>query len=198
MTRVAAAANADGRTEVFYIRSDSALYHNWQTAPNGNWLAAGSPLPGFAKALAVGQNQDGRLELFHIGTNNALYHNWQGTPNGLWGAGGPLQGFGQAMAVGLNAGLPGLPGPQDGRLEVFYIGTDNALYHNWQTAPNGTSGWASQAALGGFAKALAVGENEDGRLEVFYIGTDNALYHNWQTLAGGWSGEVRLGGVRKR
>jgi len=36
MTRVAAAANADGRTEVFDIRSDSALYHNWQT-PAGGW-----------------------------------------------------------------------------------------------------------------------------------------------------------------
>ena len=96
MTRVAAAANADGRTEVFYIRSDSALYHNWQTPAEG-WVGEvplGAALP-FAKALAVGQNQDGRLELFHIGTNNALYHNWQGTPNGLWGAGGRCRDSGR-------------------------------------------------------------------------------------------------------
>lgn len=28
---------------------------------------------------------------------------------------------------------------QDGRLEVFIIGADHALWHNWQTIPNG--GW---------------------------------------------------------
>ena len=26
---------------------------------------------------------------------------------------------------------------QDGRIEVFYIGLNDVIYHNWQTAPNG-------------------------------------------------------------
>jgi len=31
---------------------------------------------------------------------------------------------------------------QDGRLEVFGVGRDKSLWHNWQTAPNnGWSGW---------------------------------------------------------
>jgi len=25
----------------------------------------------------------------------------------------------------------------DGRIEVFYMGTDGVLYHNWQLVPNG-------------------------------------------------------------
>ena len=35
----------------------------------------------------------------------------------------------------------------DGRLEVFARGTDNALWHIWQTAPN--NGWSGWASLGG-------------------------------------------------
>ena len=34
---------------------------------------------------------------------------------------------------------------KDGRLEAFALGTDNALWHTWQVAPNdGWSGWASR------------------------------------------------------
>ena len=35
----------------------------------------------------------------------------------------------------------------DGRLEVFVRGTDDALWHMWQTAPN--NGWSGWASLGG-------------------------------------------------
>ncbi|MEW2401774.1 hypothetical protein [Streptomyces sp. NPDC046862] len=35
----------------------------------------------------------------------------------------------------------------DGRLEVFARGTDGALWHTWQTRPNG--GWGGWATLGG-------------------------------------------------
>ena len=40
----------------------------------------------------------------------------------------------------------------DGRLEVFARGTDNALWHKWQTAPN--SGWSGWGTLGGVLVAL--------------------------------------------
>jgi hypothetical protein len=84
---------------------------------------------------------------------------------------------------------------EDGRLEVFARGTDNALWNQWQTAAgNGWSGWNS---LGGvLTSAPVVAANEDGRLEVFARGTDNALWNQWQTAAGnGWSGWNSLGGV---
>jgi acylphosphatase len=83
----------------------------------------------------------------------------------------------------------------DGRLEVFATGTDNALWHIWQTAPN--NGWSSWASLGGvLTSSRAVGRNADGRLEVFVRGTDDALWHKWQLTPGGaWSGWTSLGGV---
>ncbi len=80
-----------------------------------------------------------------------------------------------------------------GRLEVFYVGTDNALYHNWQD-PSGRGGWRGEASLGGSAKQITVGQNSNGSLEAFYVGTNDALYHNWQDPngLGGWHGEESL------
>ena len=83
----------------------------------------------------------------------------------------------------------------DGRLEVFACGTDNALWHIWQTAPN--NGWSGWASLGGVITTdPEVTRNADGRLEVFARGADNALWHIWQTAPNnGWSGWASLGGV---
>jgi C1A family cysteine protease len=89
---------------------------------------------------------------------------------------------------------PAVAQNHDGRLEVFARGTDNALWHNWQTSAGG--GWSGWASLGGQITTNPAGSrNADGRLEVFARGTDNALWHNWQTSAGGgWSGWASLGG----
>ena len=69
----------------------------------------------------------------------------------------------------------------DGRLQVFMIGTDNALYYKTQTAADSSSTlMSSWTSLGGAIRAdtsPAVARNNDGRLQVFMIGTDNALYY---------------------
>lgn len=83
-TQVAVGQNQDGRLEIFYVGTNSKLYHNWQTLPNGNWRGE-TPFPGdSAKQVAVGKNADGRLEIFYVGTNSKLYHDWQLVPNGNW------------------------------------------------------------------------------------------------------------------
>ncbi|MDQ1285490.1 MAG: family serine peptidase, partial [Thermodesulfobacteriota bacterium] len=80
-----------------------------------------------------------------------------------------------------------------GRLEVFARGSDKALWHMWQTAPN--NGWSGWASLGGWIDRLQIGQNADGRLEVFARGSDGALWHMWQTApSNGWSGWASLGG----
>ena len=86
----------------------------------------------------------------------------------------------------------------DGRLEVFNIATDGAVWDIWQTAPN--NGWSTFLNLGGVVKQLVTGLNADGRLEVFGIGSDNAAWHNWQTAphAGPWSGWKTMGGYVKQ
>jgi acylphosphatase len=102
--------------------------------------------------------------------------------------------YGEPIAVVL-AGCSAVASNRDGRLEVFGIGTDHALWHDWQVKAGGTwSGWNS---LGGVLTSdPTLGRNADGRLEAFVRGTDDALWHNWQTSAGGgWSGWASLGGA---
>jgi hypothetical protein len=97
----------------------------------------------------------------------------------------PLGGSANQVVAGANA---------DGRLELFYVGTNNYLYHTWQTAPNGLF-WAGQVHFAdNSAQQIAVGRNADGRLEIFYVGTNNNLYHNWQTAPNSdiWAGETRF------
>jgi hypothetical protein len=85
----------------------------------------------------------------------------------------------------------------DGRLEVFGVGGNRAVWHNWQENPH-AGPWSGWASLGGVVTSDPVTvDNSDGRLELFARGTDNALWHNWQTAphAGPWSGWASLGGI---
>jgi uncharacterized delta-60 repeat protein len=105
------------------------------------------------------------------------------TPQPYWES---LEGGGFDVVVGRN---------QDGRLELFVRGFDNALYHKSQLAPN-SSAWGSWDTLGGGMDRIAVANNADGRLEVFVRGNDGALWHRSQVApnSGNWSGWSSLGG----
>lgn len=68
----------------------------------------------------------------------------------------------------------------NGRLKVFIVGTNNALYYKSQTAA-GSSSWSGWTSLGGGINdnttSPAMTVNGDGRLRVFVIGTNNQVYH---------------------
>ena len=84
----------------------------------------------------------------------------------------------------------------DGRLQLFYKGSDNGILYSVQNAPN-SNAWSSHVYLGGVKTSNPVAiPNADGRLEIFAKGTDNAIYHRWQLSPGGfvWSNWVSLGG----
>jgi hypothetical protein len=103
-------------------------------------------------------------------------------------AGKPVGTFLNADAAVRQAAASGV-----GRMEVFARGSDGALWHKWQTAPN--NGWSGWASLGGWIDLLTVGRNADGRLEIFARGHDGAVWHIWQTAPNnGWSNWSSLGG----
>ena len=197
--------NQDGRLQVFATNYDGTeweVYHIWQdpNSPNNGWSQWESlqtlPVvePGKASPPVVKANNDGRLEVFLTTGVGTLWHRWQLFPsqdvwNNEWiSLGKPIGNPDEASfaypAIGIN---------QDGRLEAFITGSDNALWHIWQD-PNGpNNGWSNWASLGippnltSVGYLPSVGVNADGRLEAFTSGSDNALWHAWQTIPdGGW------------
>ena len=170
---VAVGQNADSRLELFYTGTDQHLYHRWQMSPGGNWTDQ-TPFSGdSANVIAVVLNPNRCLELFYIGTDQHLYHRWQTSPNGGpsnndWTGETPFSDdSANVIAVGQNA---------DGRLELFYIGTDDRFYHRWQLSPGGgpsKNDWSGEFSLPGAIAGVEIsiagsGQNADGRLEFFF------------------------------
>ena len=86
-------------------------------------------------------------------------------------------------AIGTNA---------DGRLELFMVGSDHALYQSWQLVPNGGwSGFIKDAVNAGGTPSVA--RNRDGRMEAFVIGSDGLVRNSWQLSPNSqWSGFTPL------
>ncbi len=188
-------SNPHGRLEVFAKGTDGALWHIYQTAPNGtwsSWASLGKPPTTSSTSLGSSTNADGRMEVFTVGEDGGLWHIWQYTPGGSWSGwnslGKPASGLGAFMPLTVSRNF-------DGRLEVFVKGSDGAFYHVWQHTPGGSwGGWfdfgSPPAAPTDFG---AVAPNKDGRLD-FLVSAANGLWHTWQITPGGpWGGWFSLG-----
>ena len=64
----------------------------------------------------------------------------------------------------------------EGRLDIFGVGTDSAMWHRWWDG----SAWGGWESLGGVLEsppdATAWAAN---RLDIFAMSTDSALWHRW-------------------
>ncbi|WP_160164529.1 CHAP domain-containing protein [Pedosphaera parvula] len=195
------ARTSDGRLELFAVDLSGNMTHNYQTSPGGSW--AGWTLLGTASNLfatnsfpAVGVNADGRLELFAVASSGVINHIWQKVAGSSaatnWSS---FTAFSSSVSPTAKLAVGNWA---NGVQDLFVIGTDGVLYHNYQTAPN--SGWAGFVSLGGSWQQdgdIAVGRENDGRVEVFVIGNTGNLYHNWETAANGtsWNGWANIGGA---
>jgi hypothetical protein len=199
-----AAANSDGRLEVFGINRNGDAFHLWQDAASFNgWTQVQAfPQPSTAIfTIRVAQNApDARgfaaLEVFATTNAGSVIHAWQTGPSAPFSNWATLVPSCRCeIAVARNG---------DGRLELFYTGPQATpdVFHLWQTAPN--SGWSAVASLGhsGIATDVSVGQNGDGRLEVFVTAwngnhtANDHIDHAWQVAPGaGWSSWFSLGGT---
>jgi hypothetical protein len=110
------------------------------------------------------------LHAFAVGQDHALWHLTRNS--GVWSM---PESLGKDVV-----GPPAVCSRGGGRIDVFVVGTDGALYHKWW---DGTSWGPSQLTserLGGVivGQPSAVAWGPD-RLDVFVVGTDGALYHKW-------------------
>ncbi|MDB6020774.1 MAG: hypothetical protein JWQ04_631 [Pedosphaera sp.] len=194
-----AARTSDGRMEVFAVGKSGNLYHDYQNSPSGSWsgwIAMGTSGNVWPQNCipSVGVNPDGRLEVFIVGTDGTVNHIWQkvagssATTN--WST------FGQFSSHISTTAKLAVGNWANGNLDVFAIGTDGVLYHNYV----GSSGWTGFQSLGGSwsqGADIAVSKEKDGREEVFVVGSTGNLYNNWQTTINGttWNGWHDLSGA---
>jgi predicted acylesterase/phospholipase RssA len=141
----------NGLLMIFALGSDSVLYIKSQLRADSpynvedmsqwtEWEHRGGII---TSNLAVTRNLDSRLEVIVRGNSNDLWTKWQ-TGDSVWNEGyGPL---GQPQGVYFVAD-PVAAINADGRIEVFAVGNDLALWHKYQTAPS--NGWSDWMSLGG-------------------------------------------------
>ena len=191
----------DQRLEVFVGGGD--LTHKWQVAINNGWSAwvnSGSP-PAINPPLdpAIGApttalcRRDDCLYVFATdeSARSGLWYIHQPVPND--------DGFSGWISLG-NPTTTTIVGPSgvaynDGLIQVFAVGGDNALWGIQQVQVQQPrrhlewSGWSSYGIAGnGFSDRPDIGFSDDGRNELFVVGRDGSLYHIWQTVfLGGWS-----------
>ena len=125
-----------------------------------------------------------------LGDDGALWHMWQTAPKNGWS---------QWVSHGAPPGLllnsaPSVAAGEDGRLDVFIVSQEAALWHIGKTAANsGWSDWVSHGSpsgvLFGSDSTPVVASSADGHLELFVVGNDGRLWQMRQTAPnGGWSG----------
>lgn len=189
-----AAVQAFGGIDAAFVISAGTLHERagglgWQPYP-GPVLAAGP---------TVGLAADGRVEVFALGVAGNLWHAWQISPGGPWSE---WVSHGHPDGTGLELLPPALGASTDGRLELFAVGSDAAV---WQlrpsaSAPGNRSAWRSHGhparlplgARSGLPDSPVLAMAADGRLELFLSGPEGAVYHARQTATGtgtgtGWS-----------
>jgi hypothetical protein len=191
--------NSSGMIDLFGEWNYHSIYHYHQTSLTSWSLETlGGQL--FSDPSPV-SNSDGTFEVFAIGAHQDIWHVKQVSPGGSWGQWSNLGGLSYHDTGSLPSRAPyGYIHPMavknpDGRLEVFILGIDRAMWHIKQTTPGGSWGaWQSLGGSGLFWPTVAM--NINGTLEIFADGMDNAVWHIQQTTAGGsWGPWKSLGGT---
>lgn len=194
---MALAGNIENARLMVFARPQGETHdiaHIEQVAPNGDWSRARWRPVGVAydefcahpdvggRVVVVGSAADDDISF--VSESHERATSKFSKPRSLGGG-----TFGD-LAVARNA---------DGRMEVFAVGPDHGLWHNWETSPAhvpSATEWSGWHALGGTASGLHADEQADGRLVVFARGGDSRLYRIEQRAAkaGRWSPWTLMGG----
>jgi hypothetical protein len=159
--------------------------HEWQRNPSGLWTTVSPLNVGGAHAVASVQAADGTLHVFHIGDNSDIWHSQQVTAGGGWVGPVPLN-VGPASAIAAVTHVPSAGAPA-GFIEVFHIGQDHQIYHEWQTSPSSFTGPIRQFAQEAPALDLAAGLDSDGSIELFYIDAWGGYIQRAREQTASWS-----------
>lgn len=170
-----------GPSGVVYVKGSDAL----EDPPTIN--------PGAASALLL--DASGRLNFFCLDGDGAVWTIRQRIVGGSWGAWTALGA--PSTTIALTSFV--VAANEDGRLQAFGVGNDNALHTVYEQTPGGAwSAWGSVASQDPAIASLAVAKSQDGRIELFALSVADAsgnvtLNHIWQTAPNnGWSAWTQL------
>ena len=172
----------DGALWAFARGTDNALWTISQTSPDGPWGPWRS-LGGFLKSNpAVAEEGSGFLKVFVRGGDDLIWELEQVTP-GTFMTGWerlpiPLTSSGQAQSL---TGDPAVTVDAVGRIHVFAISGDQALWTTAETSIFTGGPWRSWMSLGGVVNGSPSAiTNTNGSLEVFVTSAvDATVWHNW-------------------
>lgn len=177
---------SSGVAEVFLRTRGGHLVHTWSKGAADDWNDLGDLGEGAACGLAAGfWSSKAYAEVFTPKADGTTLHTWLDLQNG-WQ---PLSEFG-------GQGLSHLStlARNDGRIEVFALGEDHAIWHRALTDDG--SAWSDWASLGG---TMATGPSAilwgDGHAEIFATDAAGVAWHRWSgDTPGGWFDWASMGG----
>ena len=185
-TLVSAAVNQDGRYEVFGVNSAGMLFHRWQTTGRSTWAGWAPNFFGKISDVDPITARDGRLFAFVLDGGTLVIRSQQSANSG-WSD--------QFLRTGHDLKRIKAAVNQDGRLEVFALGGDGALYSIAQKAIDSRlveSDWITRALEGHDLREIAASRDGSGCLVVFAVGQNGQVYFRKQESANGafspWSG----------
>ncbi|MER6434360.1 TIGR03767 family metallophosphoesterase [Streptomyces sp900105245] len=162
-------------------------------------LPAPFSLPVQQARLATARNGDGRLDLFGLSSAGEAALTWQDVAGQHWVGNWTKQSEAFRPMTSLAMAANAVPGNanRDGRLELFGVGANRALYRKKQSSPGGAwSSWSSPMTGPGTTVAVATARNKDGRLDLYTAGSDGKVSATWQSeIDGQWNnGSQFMGG----
>lgn len=185
----AATSWSSTRFDLIVRGADGLIYHKyWNngTGPVGGWTdwgSIGAPPVGAASSPTVTTPGPDVLQVFVRGGDNRIWNDqWthgQGSAPGGWSGWGPIPNTGNATWA------PTATDGADTQPDVFYTGTDGAVYY---TRYDSQLGWVTPVSLGGVVQGSpAATTTTGGRLQLAVRGSDSQVYLKFADTPASWT-----------
>ena len=167
----------NGTMDMFVVGDNNELFHKWWSA-SGGWSAWTSRGGSCKFDTAVGSFNSQHIQIFTRWTDGTLWHRW------WWVSGGWSQWH--QLWGGQLAGGPSAVSWADGRMDVVFRGTDNAVHHMYYDG-----GWHGPNSLGGWTPGNPeIVSWKPGHLDVIAPGggsklwrkTFDRVWSNWDPI----------------
>jgi GH25 family lysozyme M1 (1,4-beta-N-acetylmuramidase) len=175
--------SSSGLTSQYVAKTTAST--GWHT-----WSSLGGILTSAPSACSYGANL---IDVYVRGTDNQIWQrSWNGTawtsvwiehtllPSGITAAGAPAASANNQV---------------NNREDLYVVGSDGNLWHDWWAPGSGWRGWQNLGNPGvNLVGAPAATTWAAGRYDVVAVGTDGATYHIYYNSAG-WAPWQNLGGL---